>query len=130
MSCEHGRQRSSCKECGGSSICEHKRRRYFCKDCGGKGICEHGRRRSKCKECPKAGGEAKAGGGKRKREESRCSDCNEKMADDACAGCSSCEKSWLCLRCAGFESIEEAEHGTCHCKACSQMLSKRQRKRR
>ena len=55
MSCEHGRQRSSCKECGGSSICEHKRRRYFCKDCGGKGICEHGRRRSTCKECGGSG---------------------------------------------------------------------------
>ena len=24
--CEHGRQRSQCKECGGGSICEHGRR--------------------------------------------------------------------------------------------------------
>ena len=31
--CPHGRQRSTCKECGGASICEHGRRRYRCKDC-------------------------------------------------------------------------------------------------
>ena len=49
--CEHGRERSKCKECGGSQICEHGRRRYLCKECGGAGICEHGRRRYDCKEC-------------------------------------------------------------------------------
>ena len=42
--CEHGRQRSHCKECGGASICEHGRRRSKCKECGGGAICEHGRR--------------------------------------------------------------------------------------
>jgi len=41
-----------CKECGGGSICEHGRQRSRCKECGGKDrICEHGRRRSDCKEC-------------------------------------------------------------------------------
>ena len=49
--CQHGRRRSVCKECGGSSICEHGRRRSVCKECGGSSICEHGRRRSRCKEC-------------------------------------------------------------------------------
>ena len=49
--CPHGRQRSYCKECGGSSVCEHGRRRSICKECGGASICEHGRRRSACKEC-------------------------------------------------------------------------------
>ena len=49
--CEHGRQSSLCKDCGGASICEHGRRRDLCKDCGGSGVCEHGRRRSQCKEC-------------------------------------------------------------------------------
>ena len=56
--CEHGRQRSTCKECGGS-ICEHGRlckERWVwnlraCKECGGSQICEHGRQRSRCKEC-------------------------------------------------------------------------------
>ena len=49
--CEHGRQRSRCKECGGGSICEHDRVRSVCKECGGGSICEHGRVRSQCKEC-------------------------------------------------------------------------------
>ena len=49
--CEHGRQRSRCRECGGSSFCEHGRRRSICKECGGSAICEHGRQRSQCREC-------------------------------------------------------------------------------
>ena len=51
MTCPHGRQRSNCKECGGSGICDHGRRRSDCKECGGVSICEHGRVRSTCKEC-------------------------------------------------------------------------------
>ena len=54
-SCEHGRQRSQCKECGGGSICEHGRQRSRCKECGGSGICEHGRVRRQCKECGGSG---------------------------------------------------------------------------
>ena len=50
--CEHGRQRSKCKECGGSGICQHGRRRSRCKECGGASICQHGRQRSRCKKCP------------------------------------------------------------------------------
>ena len=49
--CEHGRQRSRCKECDGSGVCEHRRLRHYCKQCGGSGICEHGRRKSDCKQC-------------------------------------------------------------------------------
>ena len=49
--CEHGRQRSKCKECGGRSICEHGRLRSECKECGGTSICEHGRLRRQCKQC-------------------------------------------------------------------------------
>ena len=33
--CEHGRQRSQCKDCGGSGLCEHGRQRSKCKDCKG-----------------------------------------------------------------------------------------------
>ena len=67
--CEHGRQRSQCKDCGGGSICEHGRRRSTCKECGGASICEHGRQRSKCKEC--GGGSICEHGQQR----SRCKDC-------------------------------------------------------
>ena len=33
--CQHGRQRSKCKDCGGSSVCQHGRQRSQCKDCVG-----------------------------------------------------------------------------------------------
>jgi hypothetical protein len=33
VSCEHGRQKQSCTECGGTSICQHKRQRNGCKEC-------------------------------------------------------------------------------------------------
>ena len=49
--CHHNRQKSKCKECGGSSFCEHGRRRSRCKECGGSEICEYGRQRSYCKAC-------------------------------------------------------------------------------
>ena len=34
LRCEHGRQKSRCKECGGSGICVHGREKRRCKDCG------------------------------------------------------------------------------------------------
>ena len=49
--CEHGRQRSKCKDCGRGHICEHNRRRSTCKDCGGGHICEHNKERSACPAC-------------------------------------------------------------------------------
>ena len=49
--CKHGRQRSRCKDCGGSQICEHNKIKSQCKDCGRSGICEHGRQKSQCKDC-------------------------------------------------------------------------------
>ena len=49
--CIHKRQKSRCKECGGSQICEHKRNKAYCKECGGSQICEHKKQRAYCKEC-------------------------------------------------------------------------------
>jgi len=49
--CQHQRERRRCRECGGSAICEHKRERSRCRDCGGRAICQHQRVRSKCNEC-------------------------------------------------------------------------------
>jgi hypothetical protein len=68
--CEHGRQRSRCKDCGGSGFCEHNRIRSKCKDCGGSGICDHNRERSKCKDCK---GACIC---EHQRERYRCKDCN------------------------------------------------------
>ena len=39
--CQHGWQRSVCKECGGARICQHGWQRSVCKECGGAGICLH-----------------------------------------------------------------------------------------
>ena len=43
--CEHGRQRN------GGGVCQHGRRRSTCKECGGASICQHGRVRRQCKDC-------------------------------------------------------------------------------
>jgi hypothetical protein len=67
--CPNNRQRSQCKECGGSAICQHQRQRSRCKECGGSAICQHQRRRSTCKEC---GGSAIC---QHQRLKSRCKEC-------------------------------------------------------
>jgi hypothetical protein len=53
--CDHGRLKASCKECGGSSFCRHGRQKSRCKDCGGRSICEHGKRKDRCVECGGSG---------------------------------------------------------------------------
>ena len=50
-SCIHGRQKYSCKVCGGGGVCVHGRRKHTCKPCGGHGICAHGRVKYQCVEC-------------------------------------------------------------------------------
>ena len=121
--CEHGRQRSRCKECGGGSICEHDRVRSVCKECKGGSICEHDRVRSVCKEC---GGASicehdrvrsvckECGGGslcEHGRRRSRCKDCG---------GGSLCEHGRRRSRCkeCGGGSICEHERVRSHCKEC------------
>jgi hypothetical protein len=49
--CEHDREKSKCKQCGGSNICKHGRQKAQCKECEGGSICEHNRIKSTCKEC-------------------------------------------------------------------------------
>ena len=49
--CEHGRDKTICKICGGSRICPHNKIRSVCKECGGASICKHDREKYKCKEC-------------------------------------------------------------------------------
>ena len=43
--CPHGRQRSICKECGGSGICIHGKIKRLCKECGGSALCLHNRQK-------------------------------------------------------------------------------------
>jgi hypothetical protein len=100
--CEHGRERSHCKECGGGSICEHGRERSQCKDCGGASICEHGRIRSKCKDC---GGASIC---EHNRLRSTCKDCGGasicvhnrlRSTCKECGGASICEHNRLRSTC-------------------------------
>ena len=49
--CQHNKQRSKCKDCGGSEICQHDRQQSHCRDCNGSQICEHHKRQSYCKDC-------------------------------------------------------------------------------
>jgi hypothetical protein len=88
--CEHGRQKYTCKQCGGSSICEHGRHRYACKPCGGAGICDHGRQRHRCKPCGGAG---------------ICEHGRQKYSCKPCGGLSICEHDRvqrMCIECSPF----------------------------
>jgi hypothetical protein len=49
--CQHGRQKSRCKECGGSSICEHSKLKQLCAQCDGSSLCSHLKRKWTCREC-------------------------------------------------------------------------------
>ena len=121
--CEHGRQRSTCKVCGGVSICEHSRQRYQCKECGGSGICQHARVRSKCKEC---------GGGsicEHNRQRSQCKECGggsicahgrQRSTCKECGGCGICQHGRQRHRCkeCGGASICEHDRQRSQCKEC------------
>ena len=76
--CEHGRQKSKCKDCHGSGICEHGRQKRLCKDCGGSGICKHKMIKNLCLDC---GG---SGICEHKRRRSRCKNCTEQNKEKAC----------------------------------------------
>jgi hypothetical protein len=108
--CKHGRQRSNCKECGGSGICEHGRRRSVCKECGGGSICQHGRRRSRCKGC---GGRGICQHGRRR------SDCKE------CGGGSICQHGRRRSQCKECDGASVCQHGRLRsqCKECATQLA-------
>ena len=121
--CEHGRVRSTCKECGGGSIFEHGRERYRCKECGGSGICEHGRERNKCKECD-GSGICEHG-----RERSKCKECDgsgicehgrQRYQCKECDGSQICEHGRRRYRCTECGGGSICEHGRVRsvCKEC------------
>jgi hypothetical protein len=136
--CEHNRQRSRCKECGGSSICEHNRQRSTCKECGGSSICEHNRERSKCggssicehnrrrSTCKECGGSSIC---EHNRERSKCKECGGSSICEhnrvrskckECGGSSICEHNRqrsICKECGG-SSICEHNRQRSTCKEC------------
>jgi hypothetical protein len=103
--CEHGKQKTHCKECGGSAFCEHNKFKQYCKECGGSSICEHGKRKTNCKEC---GGSSICEHGKIKAQ------CKE------CGGSAFCEhekRKAICKDCNGSAFCEHGKYKA-HCKKC------------
>ena len=121
--CEHNRQRSACKECGGGSICEHNRIRSYCKDCGGSSFCEHNKRKAQCKEC---GGSEIC---EHNRQRSRCKECGgssicehnrRRSACKECGGGAICEHNRQRSRCKDCGGASICEHNRIRsaCKDC------------
>jgi hypothetical protein len=121
--CEHGREKSRCKECGGSGICEHGKEKRYCKECGGSGICEHNKRKQYCKEC---GGSGYCEHGRQKE---TCKECdgrqicehnNRKATCKECGGSAFCEHSKRKSRCKECGGSEICEHNKRKeiCKEC------------
>ena len=122
--CEHNRQKSICKECGGASICEHNREKRICKECSGSSICEHNRIKYRCKECPNAPGLCE-----HNRQKSQCKECGgssicehnrQKRTCKECGGSSICEhnrRKHICKECGG-SSICEHNREKRICKDC------------
>jgi hypothetical protein len=112
--CPHGRSKSSCKECGGSSICDHARHKSKCRICGGGSICKHGRSKYECKEC---GGKGCCPHGRAK---SKCRDCkgssicpHDKLKNRCkqCVGTSLCPHGKIKYQCPLCGGSSVCEHG-------------------
>ena len=49
--CPHGKPKSRCKDCGGSSICEHGKEKHQCRECKGSKFCVHNKQKQTCRLC-------------------------------------------------------------------------------
>ena len=121
--CDHGRQKQQCRECGGSSICEHGKRKERCKECGGSAFCDHGKYKQICKDC---GGTGICEHGKRK---TQCKDCGgsaicshgrEKATCKDCGGSGICahgKQKEICKECGGTGICDHGRQKR-QCKEC------------
>lgn len=120
--CKHNKEKSKCRECGGSAFCEHNKRKVICKECKGVSICEHNRTKSHCKECK---GISVCLHNKIK---SKCKDCKggsiceHNLAKYSCKECNgngickhSIEKTF-CIECGGGSLCK---HKKRNCKECN-----------
>jgi len=120
--CEHKKQTSQCKDCGGASICEHNKIKSTCKDCGGGSICMHNIRKTRCKDC---------GGGsicEHKREKTRCKDCGGGsicIHNKVRSLCKTCEGGTICqhnkrrTNCKDCGGSQICEHNKRRCQICN-----------
>jgi hypothetical protein len=107
--CEHKRQRSRCRECGGVGICPHGREFRKCKDCKGPGLCKHLREKKSCKEC--YAGQTLPGNCQHNRRKSLCRECG---------GAGICEHNRIRSRCkeCGGRNICEHKRIRSDCREC------------
>ena len=121
--CEHGKQKSRCKECGGGGLCEHNKIKSICKECGGSSLCEHNKIKSICKDC---GGSSFCLHGKRKRVCIVCEGsgiCEHKKRKSRCIDCDGSEicehkkRKSVCIECFGVSICEHRKQKS-HCKDC------------
>lgn len=112
--CPHGRVKSNCRECGGSSICPHDRIKYQCRDCGGSRICEHGRSKFHCRDCKGSSICVHT------KQRNKCRDCNGssfcthgriKHACKDCDGASFCTHGKRRVCCVVCDGISMCNHG-------------------
>jgi len=117
--CEHGRQKSQCRECGGSLFCKHRTRKDRCRECGGWAYCEHGTRKEACRECKGSGicehgkhkhickdcdGSGICKHGKQKHKCYECGGCGickhgiQKQKFYECGGSALCKNDWCSTR--------------------------------
>jgi hypothetical protein len=53
--CEHGRRKTTCKECGTATLCEHGRRnKNACRECHNPALCEIRKDGGECIDCEKS----------------------------------------------------------------------------
>ena len=121
--CQHGKQKHDCKECGGSSFCQHGKWKRYCRECGGSSFCQHDKIKNYCKEC---GGVSYCQHGKQK---SRCNECGggsicqhgkQKSLCKECGGSQICEhniRKSYCLECGGGARCEH-EKIRSNCRDC------------
>ena len=114
--CPHGRQRSTCKQCGGSGICHHNIQRITCIQCGGASRCIHQRMKRLCHEC----------GGK-----GICCHNQQKTQCKICGGSAICQHNIQrshCIECQGTEICEHKRQKRM-CQICNFNLCLIQRQR-
>ena len=91
--CIHNKQKSYCKDCGGSALCIHNRQKNLCKECGGSSICIHNKQKNHCKDCG-------ISFCIHNRQKSHCKDCGGSLFcihDRQKSQCKECGGSAICI---------------------------------
>jgi hypothetical protein len=92
--CEHGKRKTYCRTCGGSSLCIHDKVKRRCHTCGGSAFCEHGKYKETCRTC---GGSAFCIHDKLKANCRTCGGTSFCIHDKLKANCRTCGGTSFCI---------------------------------